>query len=73
MGALAIWYWLNYYRMGPNRHIFLVFFILIGAFSVMNILSGANIDIYGHLGGFITGVPLGILYLRAEQSDDVQK
>ena len=73
MGVLAVWYWLNYYRMGQNRHIFLVFFILIGVFSVMNVMAGSNIDIYGHLGGLITGVPLGVLYLRTDSSDDTQK
>ena len=73
MGALAIWYWLNYYRMGPNRHIFMVFFILIGVFSVMNVMAASNIDIYGHLGGLITGVPLGVLFLKTESSDDREK
>ena len=73
MGALAIWYWLNYHRMGQNRYIFMVFFILIGVFSVMNVLSGSNIDLYGHLGGLITGLPLGILCLKSEQSDDREK
>ena len=73
MGALAVWYWLNYYRLGQNRHIFLAFFILIAVFSVMNLLAGANIDIFGHIGGFIAGVPLGVLFLKSELSDDERK
>ena len=73
LGVLAIWYWLNYYRLGQNRFVFLVFFILIGVFSVMNILAASNIDVYGHLGGFIVGVPLGVLFLRSESSDDTTK
>lgn len=39
---------------------------MIAIFSAMNILAGANIDIYGHLGGLVTGVPLGFLLLRGE-------
>lgn len=44
----------------------MVFFILIAVFSFMNVLAGANIDIYGHLGGFVIGVPLGVLFIRTE-------
>ena len=73
LGVIAIWFWLNYHRLGPNRNIFMVFFILIGVFSLMNVLAGANIDIYGHLGGLIIGLPLGVLFLRTEQSDDVRR
>ena len=73
IAVLGIWYWLNYYRLGQNRHIFLVFFILIGAFSLMNFLAANNIDMYGHLGGFLAGLPLGVLYLKSEGSDDERK
>ena len=51
----------------------MVFFILIGVFSVMNVMAASNIDIYGHLGGLITGVPLGVLFLKTESSDDREK
>ena len=66
IGCLVVWFWLNYHKLGQNRNIFLVFLILIAVFSAMNILMGGNIDIYGHLGGLITGVPLGFLLLRGE-------
>ena len=73
IAVLGIWYWLNQYRLGQNRYVYLVFLILIAAFSVMNFLAANNIDIYGHLGGFLAGLPLGVRYLKSEGSDDEQK
>jgi len=70
LGVLVIWFWLNYYRFGVNRHIFLVFLIVIGFFSLMNVLISQNIDAWGHLGGLIAGLPLGILMLKPQASDD---
>mgnify|MGYP001626831126 CR=1 FL=1 len=64
LGVLIIWFWVNYYRFGENRKIFLVFLVLIAVFSLMNFLSSSNIDLWGHLGGFLAGVPLGVLLLK---------
>ena len=66
IGVMVVWFWLNYHRLGQNRFVFLVFLVLIALFSVMNVLAGANVDIWGHVGGFVIGAPLGVLFLRAE-------
>jgi len=73
IGALCVWYWLNYHRMGQNRNIFLVFLLLIGIFSVMNIITATNIDVFGHLGGLLTGPPLAVLFLRSSNFEDAVK
>ena len=73
MGVIAVWYWLNQERLGPNKYIFLAFFILIGIFTVMNVFSAASVDFYCHIGGFVTGAPLAILYLRPASSFDADR
>ena len=73
IGVLVVWFWLNYNRLGENKHIFLVLLILIGVFSLMNFLSASNIDMWGHLGGFLTGVPLAVLYLKTMDNDDLRR
>ena len=73
IGALCVWYWLNFYRMGQNRYVFLVFLLLIGIFSVMNIMAATNIDVFGHLGGLAVGPPIAVLFLRSSSFDDEVK
>ena len=73
LGVLLIWFWVNYERFGENRKIFLVFLIVIGVFSIMNVFISKSIDAWGHLGGFITGLPLGILLLKSQGFDDELK
>mmetsp|Transcript_9297 Transcript_9297/g.12646 ORF Transcript_9297/g.12646 Transcript_9297/m.12646 type:complete len:241 (+) Transcript_9297:192-914(+) len=67
LGVLLIWFWVNYHRFGDNRQIFLVFIIVIGVFSILNVFLSRSIDAWGHLGGFITGVPLGVLMLKPSE------
>ena len=73
LGVILIWFWVNYERFGENRKIFLVFLIVIGVFSIMNVFIAKSIDAWGHLGGFITGLPLGILLLKPSGFDDEKK
>lgn len=44
----------------------MIFFGIMISFALFNgILSrGSNIDSWGHLGGFIIGLPLGIIFLE---------
>jgi membrane associated rhomboid family serine protease len=63
-GTFVIWVWLNFGRLGPNKYLFLIIFIVLFMFSLMNAASSGTIDIYSHVGGFIVGIPMGILFLR---------
>ena len=67
LGVLVIWFWVNFHKFGENRNIFLVFLIVIGVLSLLNVFIAKNIDAWGHLGGFITGLPLGILLLKPSE------
>ena len=72
-GVLLVWFWLNYERFGENRKIILGFLIAIGVLSVLNVLVAQNIDAWGHLGGFITGLPLGVLLIKPSGFDDEKR
>ena len=72
-GAFVIWVWLNFGRLGPNKYLFLIVFVVLFMFSLMNAASSGTIDIYAHIGGFLVGLPLGILFLRITQPEDQRK
>ena len=65
-GAFAVWMWLNWNRLGPNKFLFMIFFFILFVFSFMNAMSSGTIDIYSHAGGFLVGMPLGALFLKTE-------
>ena len=65
-GAFVVWLWFNFSRLGANKYLFLIFFIVLFVFSFMNAFSSATIDIYSHLGGFIVGLPMGALFLQTK-------
>ena len=72
-GAFVVFVWLNYRRLGPNKFLFLIIFVLIFLFSLMNAMSSGTIDIYSHVGGFIVGLPMGVLFLRVKDQEDEKK
>lgn len=70
VGALGIYYKLNFHRMGQNRYQFLVFFILLLGFSLLNGFIHDHVDGFAHLGGFIVGICCGCLFLRTTVDED---
>ena len=73
LGALCIWYWLNYHRLGENRFIFLIFIGLLALFGILNVLTSKTIDIWSHLGGLTVGLPLACIWLRITRLEDEKK
>ena len=70
-GAFVVFVWLNFGRLGPNKYLFIVIFLILSVFSFMNSASSGTIDIYSHIGGFLVGIPLGTIFLRVrDQSDE---
>ena len=73
LGAFAVFIWLNFERLGPNLPLFLIFFVMLFGFSLINGMSSDAIDIWSHLGGFAVGVPMGALYLRINHPEDAER
>ena len=73
LGVLSIWIWLNYKKLGPNGQLFVILFIVLMGLGIMNVFLSKTIDPWCHLGGLVTGVPFGILYLKTASFDDFGK
>lgn len=71
LACVCTWYYLNFSKLGPMRIQYMIFFLLMLAFSLINGLTMADsgIDSFGHLGGFIYGLGLSVLFLKG--ADDV--
>ena len=68
-GAFVVWMWFNFSRLGPNKFLFMIFFVILFVFSLMNAMSSGTIDIYSHAGGFLVGMPLGALFLKTNTQE----
>ena len=61
--AFVILNW-NYLKFDTERRYNILFFLLVSLLlSLLTVSSGQRIDVLGHLGGFITGVMLGLFLL----------
>jgi membrane associated rhomboid family serine protease len=54
LGFQLIWYCLNFERLGPYKIQFVIFFIVIVAFSLLNTFAFKDygVDFYGHIGKY---------------------
>lgn len=70
LGALVVWVWLNFQRLGNFRYQFLAFFGVLLLLSFLQGLANRSLDFGGHVGGFFIGVCLGIQYMRITRAED---
>lgn len=68
LACMCTWFYLNFSLLGPMRFQYLIFFGLMVGFAFMNgfLFPGSGVDSWGHLGGFIFGLALSFLFLKAE-------
>lgn len=66
LGVLFLWFYLNFYRLGPYRYQYLVFFGIMVGFALLNGLlqPGGTVDSFGHIGGLIVGMSLSIFLVK---------
>jgi membrane associated rhomboid family serine protease len=75
LGCLCTWFYINFDKLGPLKYQYLMFFVIMMAFALMNgfISPGSGVDAWGHMGGFIVGLCLSVLILRATDASDQRK
>lgn len=70
LGALIVWVWLNFHRLGTFRYQFLAFFGVLLLLSFLQGLANKSLDFGGHFGGFFIGVCLGVQYIQISRAED---
>jgi rhomboid protease GluP len=62
LGAMIAWIAVNWSATvnNPNRNCTMIMLVVIAIFNLLIGLSSANIDVWGHVGGFFTGMMIGV-------------